>query len=145
DVKLTVLAGGLVIGDAVGAAGTDDVTLGTGSLTVNVVGSNTQTTVNVITAAGLQLLGSGGTVRLDEGANDVTTLAASYNGTISYTDKAALTVGTVGDTAMAGSGPTSPCTTRLRSDVKLTVLAGGLVIGDAVGTAGTDDVTLGTG
>src|SRR5207237_1084515 len=84
--KLTVLAGGLVIGDAVGAAGTDDITLGTGNLTLNVGGSITQTTANVITAAGLQLLGSGGTVRLDEGANDVTTLAANYNGTISYTD-----------------------------------------------------------
>src|SRR5207237_767390 len=145
DVKMTVLAGGLVIGDAVGAAGDDDVTLGTGNLTLNVVGSITQTTDNVITAAGLQVLGSGGTVRLDEGANDVTTLAANYNGTISYTDKTALTVGTVGDTAMAGGGPTTSGITSTSHDVKLTVLAGGLVIGDAVGAAGDDDVTLGTG
>src|SRR6185369_14595878 len=142
DVKLTVLAGGLVIGDSLGTAGTDDITLGTGNLTLNVVGSVTQTTDNVITAAGLQLLGSGGTVRLDEANNDVTTIGASYSGTLSYTDKTALTVGTVGDTAMAGGGPTTSGIASTNHDFKLTVLAGGLVIGDSLGTAGTDDITL---
>src|SRR4029077_4249493 len=145
DVKLTVLAGGLVIGDGLGTAGTDDVTLGTGNLTLNVVGSITQTTDNVITASGLQLLGNSGTVRLDESDNDVATIAASYNGTISYTDHSALTVGTVGDTPMAGGGPTTSGIASTNHDVKLTVLAGGLVIGDGLGTAGTDDITLGTG
>src|SRR5438477_468460 len=86
DVKLTVLAGGLVIGDAVGPARHSFPTRRSSDLTLNVVGSITQTTDNVITAAGLQLLGSGGTVRLDEGANDVTTLAADYNGACTHTD-----------------------------------------------------------
>src|SRR5437870_870876 len=83
DVKLTVLAGGLTIGEA--AVSTDDISLGSGNLTLNVTGNVTQTAGNVITAAGLQLLGSG-SVHLDEPANNVATLAASYSGPISYTD-----------------------------------------------------------
>src|SRR2546423_1521096 len=54
DVKLTVLAGGLTIGEA--AVSADDITLGSGNLTLNVTGAVTQTSGNVITAAGLQLL-----------------------------------------------------------------------------------------
>src|SRR5258706_4731606 len=97
DVKLTVLAGGLTIGDAVGPLGADDISLGSGNLTLNVTGNVTQTSGNVITAGGLQLLGSG-SVHLDEPANNVATLAASYSGPISYTDANALVVGTVTDT-----------------------------------------------
>src|SRR5437660_1012884 len=74
DVKLTVLVGGLVIGEA--AVSTDDITLGAGNLTLNVAGNVTQTAGNVITAAGLQLLGSG-SIHLDEPANNVATLAAN--------------------------------------------------------------------
>src|SRR2546421_265754 len=140
DVKLTVLAGGLTIG-AVADAGADDITLGTGNLTLNVTGNVSQTSGNVITAAGLQLLGSG-TVHLDESGNDVTTLAANYSGTISYTDASALTVGTVTDTAMTPSTTTHGIAST-NSDVKLTVLAGGLGIGE--GAVTTDDITLGTG
>src|SRR5204862_1840773 len=58
-----------------------------------------------ISAAGLQLLGSG-TVHLDESGNNVTTLAANYSGTISYTDASGLTIGTVTDTAMTPSTTT---------------------------------------
>src|SRR5437016_5197791 len=141
DVKLTVLAGGLSIGDAVGPVGADDITLGTGNLTLNVVGAVTQTANNVITAAGLQLLGTG-TVTLNESGNNVSTVAPHYNETIAYTDANALTIGTVtdGPSAMTTSGITTS-----EDDVKLTVLAGGLGIGDAVGPAGGDDITLGTG
>src|SRR2546429_558462 len=89
---MTVLAGGLVIGEA--AVTTDDITLGGGNLTLNVVGNVTQTAGNVITASGLQLLGSG-RVHLDESGNNVVTLAANYSGTVSYTDADALTIGTV--------------------------------------------------
>src|SRR5207249_2974710 len=103
DVKLTVLAGGLTIGEA--AVTTDDITLGAGNLTLNVTGNITQTAGNAITAAGLQLLGSG-SVHLDEPANNVATLAASYSGPISYTDANSLTVGTVTDTAMSPSTTT---------------------------------------
>src|SRR5436309_834402 len=139
DVKLTVLAGGLTIGE--GAVSTDDITLGAGNLTLNVTGNVTQTSGNVITAAGLQLLGSG-SVRLDETGNNVATLAANYSGPISYTDANSLTVGTVTDTAMSPSTTTHGITTT-NNDVKLTVLAGGLVIGEAA--VATDDITLGLG
>src|SRR5207244_4038656 len=127
--------------DAVGSLGADDITLGAGNLTLNVTGNITQTAGNVITAAGLQLLGSG-SVHLDEPANNVATLAASYSGSISYTDANSLTVGTVTDTAMSPSATTSGITSS-GNDVKLTVLAGGLTIGEAAVT--TDDITLGAG
>src|SRR5439155_1325166 len=119
DVKLTVLAGGLTIGEA--AVTTDDITLGAGNLTLNVTGAVTQTAGNVITAAGLQLLGSG-SVRLHESGNNVVTLAASYSGPISYTDANTLVVGTVTDTAMSPSTTTHGIGSN-NSDVKLTVLA----------------------
>src|SRR5437016_5659725 len=139
DVKLTVLAGGLTIG-AGADAGADDITIGAGNLTLNVVGPVTQVAGNVITAAGLQLLGSG-SVTLNDSGNNVATLAASYNGTISYTDANALLVGTVTD---GPSGMTSSGIATTNHDVKLTVLAGGLTIG-AVADAGADDITLGLG
>src|SRR5437762_2873839 len=94
DVKLTVLAGGLTIG-AVADAGADDITLGSGNLTLNVVGAVTQVSGNVILASGLQLLGSG-SVHLDDSGNNISTLAASTSGPISYTDADTLTIGTVG-------------------------------------------------
>src|SRR5436189_174346 len=137
DVKLTVLAGGLTIGE--GAVSTDDISLGSGNLTLNVTGNITQTAGNVITAAGLQLLGSG-SVHLDEPANNVATLAASYSGPISYTDANTLVVGTVTDTAMSPSTTTHGISST-NSDVKLTALAGGLTIGELTSTAA--DITLG--
>src|SRR5256714_5224560 len=91
DVKLTVQAGGLSIGQAVST--------GAGDLTLNVVGPVTQTLSGIITGTGLQLLGSG-TVNLDQAANNVVTLAANYSGTISYLDINTLTVGTVASTAI---------------------------------------------
>src|SRR5207249_572809 len=103
DVKLTVLEKGLTIGEA--AVTTDDITLGAGNLTLNVTGNMTQAAGNLITAAGLQLRGSG-SVHLDEPANNVATLAASYSGPISYTDANTLVVGTVTDTAMSPSTTT---------------------------------------
>src|SRR5207237_362382 len=89
DVKLTVLLGGLALNQAI--------TLGAGDLTLDVRANSgvTQTATGLITASGLQLLGSG-TVNLDQDGNDVATLAATYNGPIAYTDANALMVGTVG-------------------------------------------------
>src|SRR5947199_126207 len=140
DVKLTVLAGGLTIGEA--AVTTDDITLASGSLTLNVVGEGKNVEGNRSAEAGLQLLGSG-SVHLDDSGNNVATLAASYSGPISYTDANTLTVGTVSDTAMTPSTTTHGITST-NSDVKLTVLAGGLTIG-AVADGGADDITLGSG
>src|SRR5207244_1862843 len=120
DVKLTVLASGLTIGD--GISTTQDTALGTGNLTLNVVGAVTQTANNVITAAGLQLLVSG-TVTLNESGNNVATLAANYYVAIAYTDANALPSGP----ARRSSDPmTTSGITTSDDDVKLTVLAGGL-------------------
>src|SRR5207247_2376282 len=84
DVKLTVLAGGLTIG-AGADAGADDITLGSGNLTLNITGNVMQVSGNVITAAGLQLLARRSAMPI-YGGNNVSTLAAMYNGTIGYTD-----------------------------------------------------------
>src|SRR5439155_23714213 len=80
DVKLTVLAGGLTIG-ATADGGADDITLGSGNLTLNVTGNVSQVAGNVILASGLQLLGTG-SVHLDDSGNNVATLAASTSGPI---------------------------------------------------------------
>src|SRR5437870_3867220 len=93
----------------------------------------------LVTASGLQLLGSG-TVNLDQDGNNVTTIAANYNGTISYRDANGLVVGTVTDTAMTPSTTTSGITTS-DDDVKLTVLLGGLSLNQGV-TLGAGDLTL---
>src|SRR5437762_1678264 len=131
DVKLTVQAGGLSIGEAVST--------GAGDLTLNVTGAVTQTATGIITGTGLQLLGSG-TVNLDQAANNVVTLAANYSGTISYLDINGLAVGAVTDTAMSPSTTTSGISSN-NNDVKLTVQAGGLFIGQSVST-GAGDLTL---
>src|SRR5207302_416599 len=121
-------------------AGADDITLGLGNLTLNVVGPVTQVSGNVIRSEERRV-GKGGSVTLTESRNNVETLAASYNGSISYTDANALLVGTVTDVpsgmAAGGIATTEP-------DVKLSVLAGGLTIG-AGADAGADDITLGLG
>ncbi len=129
DVKLTVLANGLVIDD--------DISLGSGDLTLNVVGAVTQNANDTITAHGLQVFGSG-TVALNDAGNNVDVLAASYNGTISYTDANALTVGTVIDDA---SGMSAVGVTTSNDDVKLSVLSNGLLIDDDV-SLGAADLTL---
>src|SRR5256714_1949865 len=77
DVKLTVQAGGLFIGQSVST--------GAGDLTLNVVGPVTQTVTGLITGTGLQLLGSG-TVNLDQAHNNAATTAASHSRTINYLD-----------------------------------------------------------
>src|SRR4029077_4178202 len=74
----------------------------------------------------LQLTGSG-SVHLDEATNDVVTLAANFNGPISYTDRNGLTVGIVGD---AFSGMTTTGITSSSHDVKLTT-GNGLTIQEA--------------
>lgn len=129
DVKLTVLANGLAIDD--------DISLGSGDLTLNVVGAVTQNANDTITAHGLQLFGTG-SVALNNAGNNVDVLAASYNGTISYTDANALTVGTVIDNA---SGMSAVGVTTSNDDVKLSVLSNGLLIDDDV-SLGTADLTL---
>src|SRR5438270_12422162 len=78
-----------------------------------------------------------GSAHLDNSANDIATLAASFSGPISYTDATALTVGTVSDgfSGMSTSGITST-----NHDVKLTA-GNDLTINQAV-TLGTGNLTL---
>ena len=127
DVKLTA-GGDLAINQAVNT--------GSANLTLSDTGNVTQVASGILTAGGLQLLGSG-SVHLDNPNNDVTTLAANFNGPISYTDKTALTVGIVGDSF---SGMTSTGITSSSNDVKLTA-GGDLAINQAVNT-GTANLTL---
>src|SRR5207253_3012487 len=127
DVKLTA-GGNLTIGQAV--------TLGSGNLTLVDTGNVTQGASGIITAAGLQLMGSG-SAHLDNSANDITTLAASFNGPISYTDTNTLTVGTVTH-GFSGISPTRRSSNL--HDVKLTA-GGNLTINQAV-TLGSGNLTL---
>src|SRR5947208_638734 len=101
DVKLATTSGALEI--------EAPVTLGAGDLTLNINGNVSQMAAGGITAAGLQILGTG-TVRLDSAVNNVTTLAANHSGSISYADTDGLTVGSVTDTAMSMSVSTSGIT-----------------------------------
>src|SRR5207247_11016875 len=75
DVKLTVLLGGLSLNQGV--------TLGAGDLTLDVRANSavTQTATGLITASGLQLLGSG-TVDRDQDGTTVAIVAAMYTGAI---------------------------------------------------------------
>src|SRR5256885_945111 len=134
DVKLTVLAGGLTIGELTSTA--DDITLGAGHLTMPVTFNVTQPSANVVTAAGLQLLGSG-SVHLDEPANNVATLAAFFFNDTATTEIYTLSLHDALPTSMSPSTTTHGITTT-NSDVKLTVLAGGLTIGELTSTA--DDI-----
>src|SRR5947207_2283441 len=131
DVKRTVQSGGLSIGQSVRTA--------VPTRRSSDLGAVTQTATGIITGTGLQLLGSG-TVNLDVANNNVATIAANYSGTISYLDVNGLAVGAVTDTAMSPSTTTSGITST-GNDVKLTVQAGGLSIGQAVST-GAGDLTL---
>src|SRR2546423_1929091 len=81
------------------------ITLGLENVTLIVTSKMTETRRNVLPAAGLQLLGSG-SVTLNDGGNNVSTLAANYNGPIGYTDANSLTIGTVtdGPSGMTASG-----------------------------------------
>jgi len=90
DVRLTTVNGSLTIGDG-GLAGEDRIDLGTGDLTLVINGAVTQPNGHII-AAGLQILGSG-VVTLDDPTNNVVTLAANHDGSISYTDANALVIG----------------------------------------------------
>src|SRR5206468_5671751 len=127
DVKLTA-GGDLTVNQAV--------TLGTGNLTLSVTGNVTQGASGVLTAAGLQLMGSG-SVHLDNGANDITTLAASFNGPIKNGRATGRKVGTVSD---GFSGMTRSGITSTSHDVKLTT-GSNLTINQAV-TLGTGNLTL---
>lgn len=127
DARLST-GGNLTIGEA-GDLGVNDVSLGTGDLTLDVTGAITQLSGNTISATGLQLLGGGGPAQLSE-SNSVAILAVDRDGTIEFTNSAALTVGTVTETAGTLAVSTSGVTTS-GDDVRLIVL-GDLLIDEAI-------------
>src|SRR5438876_783858 len=132
DVKLTVLLGGLSLNQGV--------TLGAGDLTLDVRANSavTQTASGLITASGLQR-SEERRVGKEQDAKNVATIAARYNGTISYRDANGLSVGT--ETNTASGTTTNGCITTRNDDVKLTVLLGGLSLNQGV-TLGACDLTL---
>src|SRR5256884_684119 len=131
DVKLTVQAGGLSIGQAVST--------GAGDLTLNVAGAVTQTATGVITGTGLDRL-SGGTGKIVDAAGNRITQTDNYSSAVRYLDVNTVSVRGVTDMAMGHSAATSGITSA-GNDVKLTVQAGGLSIGAGIAT-GAGDLTL---
>src|SRR5436853_7516321 len=82
--KLTVLVGGLTIGEA--AVTTDDFTLGSGNLTLNVEIGVAPWRGRVFTATGVQPL-SASSVHMDERVNKVASIRARYGGTGTICDQ----------------------------------------------------------
>ena len=94
--NLTLQTGGTLTLNNVIAAGA-------GNVTLNSAGAVTQGAGNSITAAGLELLGAG-PFTLTDSANDVSTLAASTTGVISYRDATGFSIGTVNTTTGITTG-----------------------------------------
>ncbi len=91
DADVTLQTGtGLTISEAI-----DVIDTGSANVTLNAGGATSQTAT--ITATGLQLLGTGG-YTLDDGGNDVDTLAADVTNALTFNDTDGYTVGSVGAT-----------------------------------------------
>ncbi len=118
---------------------TNGVSTGGNNLTLRSGGAVTQT--QAITAAGLELLGTG-PYTLTAATNNVTTLAASVNGSVVYTDADALSVGAVGGT----TGISTAAVTASGFDVLLTT-NGALTLANSInaGTAGVVTLRATTG
>src|SRR5207248_2963756 len=127
DVRLTA-GGNLTIDNLVSLTSAGD-------LTLNVTGTVTQTAA--ISAKGLQPLGTGAG-NLDSSANDVTTIAASHSGTLSYRDPSGPDAAIFRADAALG-GATSGITDN--ADVRLTA-GGPLTIDNLVSLTSAGDLTL---
>ncbi len=116
---------GFAIGSVDGVAG---VSIGTGALTLTSTGTVTQSAA--ITAAGLALLGTGGTYTLAHASNAVSTVAAS-TGSIDVGLSGAATVGAVGATrGIAATG-----TVKLSTGGNLSLASGAAVSASGAGDA----------
>ena len=105
------------------------VTGATRNLTLNTTGTVSQTAS--ITAAGLELLGTGATYNLTDTGNTITTLAGN-TGTVNFKDSTGLAIGTVNTAGLATTGD-------------LTLNATGDITLNALINAGTGNVTLSSG
>src|SRR5262249_38756207 len=91
------------------------VAIGLGNLTLNARAPATQ--IPQITAAGLELLGAG-PFTLTNPLNEISTIAASTTGAVSYRDASDLAVGTVGSTSGV---TTTGADTTLRTGATLAI------------------------
>ena len=109
----------------------DDVSLGTGDLTLNVAtGGATQNANDDIAAGGLQLLGAGAFTFTNAG-NDVTTVAVDVNpGSVSLTDANDIQVGTIGSTSGIATGNGGD-----GGDVTINATSGRITVDQAITTA----------
>jgi filamentous hemagglutinin family protein len=158
---LAVNSGTVKIKDNTGfSIGTVNSTVGataSGYIALNSTGTVTQS--QKIMAAGLELLGAGGTFTLTDGANDVTTLAAN-TASVTYTDATALLSGTVGGTtgitgtalveltanSLTGTGVISAPTVNLATANGMSVRVAGTGAGlNAANSTSGDIVVTGTG
>ena len=111
DLELNAGTGGIALNGAI-KLGTSDLTLASG-------GGVTQTAA--ITAAGLEVLGSG-TFALSLATNDVGSLAADLSGSVNYRDASDLTVGRVHSTVgIATGGPAAGGSVTINAAGFLTV------------------------
>ncbi len=121
NLNITQAAGNLVIADLLKASG---------NISLRAYANITQT--GSIAAAGLELLGTGGTYSLNNAANTVTTLAGN-TGSVSFTNSSGLSIGTVNAT----SGLTTTGNTQIVSGADLTL--------NGIIDAGSGTVTLNSG
>ncbi len=109
---ITVYGSDITLNAALAASGSNIVTL-TGS------GSVTDGASGYLTATNLLLNGSG-SYTLDHASNDVTTLAATGIGNLSYADSSALTIGTVSSTSgITAAGANTIAVSTLSGDLTL--------------------------
>ena len=98
---------------------------GTGSVTLSTAGTGSQTPTGSITGNQLLLLGTG-SFQLTNSANQVTSLAATTNGAINYTNFDALNIAANGST---------PGVSSTAGSVAITTLSGNLLVNGPVTTA----------
>lgn len=137
--NITLVSTGLLtIGDGTNSQSLD---AGSGIVLINSAGVTEQTD-STITATGLEIIGTG-TFNLNE-MNDVGTLAADINGTLTYTNLGALTIGTVdGDDGIAANGSVGITTAGGDATVNAGLTTNGTLTVDDV--VNTEDGASGTG
>ncbi len=129
---------------------TIDQAINTGTLVLNSTGTVTQTAA-ITTSGGLDLLGSGGAYALTNSGNTVGTLAGD-TGTVNYSDRSSLAVGTVaGTSGLTGSGAitlTSGGSLTINAGAAVTSTGGSILLvanGTFTNNAGANAVSAGTG
>lgn len=103
-----------------------------GTITLNATASGVNQTAGALSAANLLLTGVGA-FNLNQSGNNVVTLAGNPNGSVSYVDQNALTIGTVGAVNGLSSGGNS---------ISVATVNGNLTVNN---TAAANDVDAGAG